>query len=94
MRKIKGTSNFKRDYRREKSGVHGKKLDALVTVIVNLLAADKDLPSNAVDHALVGKLAGYRDCHIKPDLILIYRKTNDDVLELVRLGLHSELGLS
>jgi mRNA interferase YafQ len=50
------------------------------------------LPSNAVDHALVGKLAGYRDCHIKPDLILIYRKTNGDVLELVRLGSHSELG--
>jgi len=74
-------------------GYTGKKLDALVTVIVNLLAADKDLPSSAVDHALVGKLAGYRDCHIKPDLILIYRKTNDDVLELVRLGSHSELGL-
>ena len=93
MRKIKGSSNFKRDYRREKSGVHGKKLDELVTMIVNLLAADKALPLSAVDHALVGKLAGCRDCHIKPDLVLIYRKTDDDVLELVRLGSHSELGL-
>ena len=74
-------------------GYTGKNLMRLLLVIVNLLAADQDLPSNAVDHALVGKLAGYRDCHIKPDLILIYRKTNDDVLELVRLGSHSELGL-
>lgn len=93
MRKIKGSSHFKRDYRREKSGVHGKKLDALVTAIVNLLAADKALPPNTVDHALVGKLVGCRDCHIKPDLVLIYRKTDDDILELVRLGSHSELGL-
>ncbi len=93
MRKIKASSSFKRDYRREKSGIHGKKLDTLVAVIVNLLAADKALPPNAVDHALIGQLVGCRDCHIKPDLILIYRKTDDGVLELVRLGSHSELGL-
>jgi mRNA interferase YafQ len=35
----------------------------------------------------------HRDCHIRPDLILIYRKPDDDNLELVRLGSHSELGL-
>ncbi|MCW5584238.1 MAG: type II toxin-antitoxin system mRNA interferase toxin, RelE/StbE family, partial [Gammaproteobacteria bacterium] len=37
--------------------------------------------------------ADHRDCHIKPDLVLIYRKPDDDTLELVRLGSHSELGL-
>ena len=43
------------------------------------------------DHALSGKWAGYRECHIKPDLLLIYRKVNTDTLRLARLGSHSEL---
>jgi mRNA interferase YafQ len=93
MRTIKFTNRFKRDYRREKSGKHGKKLDALLEGVINLLAADKLLPPNAVDHPLIGELNDCRDCHVKPDLILIYRKTDDNALELVRLGSHSELGL-
>jgi hypothetical protein len=44
MRTVKYTSRFQRDYRREKSGVLGKKLDALLMDVVNLLAADKPLP--------------------------------------------------
>ncbi len=93
MRTIKYTSRFKRDYRREQSGKHGKKLDVLLSAIINLLVEDKPLPPNAVDHPLIGTLNDCRDCHIKPDLILIYRKTDDNCLELVRLGSHSELGL-
>ena len=93
MRTIKYTSRFKRDYRREKSAIHGKKLDALLAAILSLLIEDKSLPPNAVDHALIGTLSDCRDCHIKPDLILIYRKIDDTILELVRLGSHSELGL-
>ena len=93
MRTIKYTSRFKRDYRREKSGIHGKKLDELLKATLSLLAEDKALPPNAVDHALIGTLNDCRDCHIRPDLILIYRKIDDAVLELVRLGSHSELGL-
>jgi len=41
---------------------------------------------------LIGKWLDYRDCHLKPDLVLIYRKPNDLDLERVRLGAHSELG--
>jgi mRNA interferase YafQ len=93
MRTIKFTSRFKRDYRREKSGKHGKKLDALLEGVIDLLAADQPLPPSAVDHPLIGTLNDCRDCHVKPDLILIYRKTDDNALELVRLGSHSELGL-
>jgi mRNA interferase YafQ len=62
--------------------------------VVNLLAADKPLPPNKRDHSLLGNWVDYRNCHIKPDLILIYRKTDDDHLELVRLGSHSELGIA
>jgi len=93
MRKIRYTSRFKRDYKREKSGRHGKILDAALTKILNLLAADMHLPRVNVDHPLLGEWPDHRDCHIKPDLILIYRKPDDDHLDLVRLGSHSELGL-
>jgi mRNA interferase YafQ len=93
MRTIKFTGRFKRDYRREQSGVLGKRLDSLLMEAVNLLAVDAQLPASYVDHALVGEWKDHRDCHIRPDLILIYRKPDADSLELVRLGSHSELGL-
>jgi mRNA interferase YafQ len=51
------------------------------------------LPARCVDHAMKGKWKGYRDCHIKPDEVLIYCKQDVDILELVRLGSHSELGI-
>jgi mRNA interferase YafQ len=93
MRTIKRTNRFKRDYRREKSGRLGKKLDALLSEIISLLLEDRPLPQEAVDHALAGEWKDHRDCHIRPDLILIYRKPDDTSLELIRLGSHSELGL-
>jgi mRNA interferase YafQ len=94
MRTIRRSQRFKRDYRREKSSVIGKKLEQLLMEVVNLLAIDQPLPRHYFDHALSGgDWRGHRDCHIRPDLILIYRKPDDDSLELVRLGSHSELGL-
>ena len=93
MREISYTRRFRRDYRRESSGRDGKKLDALLMEIVELLAADKPLPARNFDHALSGEWNDHRDCHIRPDLVLIYRKPDDDTLQLVRLGSHSELGL-
>ena len=65
----------------------------LLTEVVGLLATDTTLPRRNVDHALTGEWQDHRDCHLKPDLTLIYRKPDDDALELVRLGSHSELGL-
>ena len=44
-------------------------------------------------HALAGDWKDHRDCHVKPDLVLIHQKSDADVLRLVRLGSHSELGL-
>ena len=45
------------------------------------------------DHALSGEWGDHRDCHVKPDLVLIYQKSGADTLRLVRLGSHAELGL-
>lgn len=92
-RKIKPVGQFGRDFRRELSGVLGKKLDGLLREAVSVLADDQPLPDRYHDHMLVGPWVGHRDCHIRPDLVLIYRKPDDDTLELVRLGSHSELGL-
>jgi mRNA interferase YafQ len=73
MREISYTGRFKRDYKREKSGRHGKTVDAALMEVVNLLAADEPLPRRNFDHPLSGDWADHRDSHIKPDLILIYR---------------------
>jgi mRNA interferase YafQ len=54
---------------------------------------DAPLPKRCFDHALSGQWNDCRDCHVRPDLILIYRKPNQQTLELIRLGSHSELGL-
>jgi len=89
---IKRTTRFKRDYKREKRGQHRTTLDDELFTIVQLLIIDEKLPELMHDHSLTGNLKDCRDCHIKPDLVLIYRKTNDNTLELVRLGSHSELG--
>lgn len=92
MRTIKYANKFKRDYRREKSGRHGKDMDRLLGEIVRELVADQPLAHKHFDHALSGNWVDCRDCHVKPGLVLIYRKIGDDILELVRLGSYSELG--
>jgi mRNA interferase YafQ len=93
MRTISYTKQFKRDYRREKSGRHAKILDAEILKISALLATDTPLPRRNFDHPLSGEWSDCRDCHVKPDLVLIYRKPDSANLEFVRLGSHSELGL-
>jgi mRNA interferase YafQ len=93
MRTVRYTSRFRRDYRREKSGRHGRRLDAELLETVTMLVEGEPLPGRYFDHPLGGEWSDHRDCHIRPDLILIYRKPDDASLELVRLGSHSELGL-
>lgn len=58
-----------------------------------VLANDQALDLRHRDHGLTGDWKDHRDCHIKPDLVLIYRLPDGERLQLVRLGSHSELGL-
>jgi mRNA interferase YafQ len=90
---IRYTNRLKRDYKREKTGLHGKKLHAMLEQFISALRENKPLPQRYFDHSLSGEWSDYRDCHLKPDLVLIYRKLDDGALELVRMGPHSELGL-
>ena len=92
MRTIERSKAFKRDFKRAKATPrHTKDVDSLVSAVVASLLADQVLPENNRDHALSGDWSGYRECHLKPDLLLIYRKPDADTLRLARLGSHSEL---
>ena len=92
MRTIERSSAFKRDYKRAKAiPRHSKDVNSLVSTVVELLLSGQVLPEKNRDHALSGDWVGYRECHIKPDLLLIYRKPDADTLRLARLGSHGEL---
>jgi mRNA interferase YafQ len=91
MRTIERSSAFKRDMKREARGRHGVTLNADIVPVLAALANDLSLQPRLRDHELSGDWAGYRECHVKPDLLLIYRKTENDLLRLARLGSHSEL---
>ena len=93
MRKIERTSQFKCDYEREAKGRHRASLDAALAPLLVALADDQPLEPRRHDHALSGNWKDYRDCHVKPELVLIYLKPDTGALRLVRLGSHSELGL-
>jgi mRNA interferase YafQ len=92
MRRIERTKGFKRDYQRVIATPKHRDLDNLLPAVLMLLATDTPLPAKYVDHPLRGEWKDFRDCHVKPDLVLIYRKSGNEVLQLVRLGSHSELG--
>ncbi len=91
MREIFQQSPFKVDFKRVSRSGRYKAKDVLG--IIAMLANDEPLPERCRDHALTGEWKDFRDCHIKPDLVLIYQKPDDQRLVLARLGSHSELGL-
>ena len=93
MLRIERTNQFKQDYRRELKGRHRATLEMALVEVLQVLINNRSLAEKHRDHGLTGDWKDHRDRHIKPDLILIYRKQNDKLLQLVRLGSHSELGL-
>lgn len=93
MRKIDPTTKFKRDYKRELKGKYKKYLTESFEKFLEILANDLPIPPRYSDHSLTGNWKDFRDCHLKPDLVLIYKKTEENSLILVRLGSHSELAI-
>lgn len=86
---VKSTTQFKRDYKLAMR--RGLKIELLENVIATL-AMGESLPEKNKDHALSGNWSGYRECHIQPDWLLVYRMENDVlVLTLTRTGTHSDL---
>ena len=83
------TPQFKRDYKRIKK----RKFNiAELQAVVTMLAEGKTLPESYRDHTLIGSYRNARECHIRPDWLLIYSISNETlVLELMRTGSHSDL---
>ena len=94
MLRIERTAQFKRDYKRELKGRHRKTVEDDLRGVLITLVNSEPLEEKYRDHALTGDWKDHRDCHIKPDLVLIYSiPGTGDTLRLARLGSHSELGL-
>lgn len=93
MRQIEEQGAFKRDYKRMLKAIHKRNLDLELEAIVTALAEDLPLIKSYREHKLSGTWSGFFCCHMRPDLVLIYRKAGKDKLELVRLGSHAELRL-
>lgn len=89
MYTVKPTTKFQRDVKRaEKRGYDL----SLLTKVVKILAAEKELPRKYRDHDLTGDYAGLRECHITPDWLLVYAiDKNQLILVLSRTGTHSDL---
>lgn len=82
-------NSFKKDIKRIRR--RNLNLD-LLDEVVEKLARQERLEEKYCDHALTGSLVGFRECHIQPDWLLIYRVDgNDLVLVLSRTGTHSDL---
>ena len=81
------SSQFKKDLKKARR--QGKDLSTLQKVVIPL-ANEKPLEFHFRDHELTGNWRGYRECHINPDWLLIYKVT-DDELKLARVNSHSEL---
>jgi mRNA interferase YafQ len=91
MRTIEWTSAFRRDYKRTKGTPRHKDIETLLPAIVGLLAEDQPLQARHRNHPLGGNWKDHCECHLKPDLLLIYKRPDKDTLRLVRMGPHSEL---
>jgi mRNA interferase YafQ len=75
--------------RRISCRIYVKKLDGDLAAVVRVLVVDGALEERYKDHPLTGDWKDHRDCHVRNDLVLIYRKPDDNTLELIRLGSHS-----
>ncbi len=86
---IERTTQFKRDYKlAKKRGCDMEKLQKAIFI----LASGEKLPEEYNDHLLIGNYKGYRECHIEPDWLLVYKiSKNVLVLTLYRTGKHNDL---
>ena len=89
MLKVRYTSQFKKDYKMIKKRGYDIRL---LEEVLEILMEKEPLPERYLDHPLIGNYKGFRECHILPDWLLIY-KIEEDILtlSLTRTGSHSDL---
>lgn len=87
MLNVRYSARFKKDF---KTCVKRGYKMTLLQQAINTLRIPAPLPVKNKDHNLSGNYSGYKECHIEPDWLLIYKQT-DDELRLDRTGTHSDL---
>jgi mRNA interferase YafQ len=75
MRKIERSTKFKKDVKKAQSQTAPKRDLKELKEVMNSLAEDKPLSAEKRDHPLVGSFKGFRECHVQPDFLLIYKAT-------------------
>lgn len=85
---LKMTSQFKKDLKKIKNNPH--KIQNLKQVLLNL-EENGVVPSEYYPHKLTGNYSGYMECHVENDMLLIWIDADENIINLVRLGSHSEL---
>ena len=89
MLKIVASNQFKKDLKL--AAKRGLNLQ-LLSDVVNTIASEKSLDAKYRDHALTGGYSGFRECHIEPDWLLVYRVEKEELdLFLFRTGTHADL---
>lgn len=81
------TKRFSKDVKRQKR--RGKDLDKLKE-IMTLLIQEENMPSGYSDHPLIGNLKDFRECHIEPDWLLMYKVQGSEIY-FTRTGSHADL---
>lgn len=88
MKRLQPTTKYKKDLKRYAN--NPKKIAAL-TEVLKLLKNEQPIPAEYQPHMLHGNYQGCMECHIQGDFLLIWIDPDTDIIDLVRLGSHSEL---
>lgn len=87
---IRRSNDFKRDYKRELKGRYSQEVESLVRTAVAYLVQGQPLPQKYQDHDALAEWKHHRECHLKPNLLLVYRVIDNELL-LARLGSHTRI---
>ena len=88
MKKLQPTTQYKKDYKRIRN--NAQKVNGLKEILKKLMN-EEPIPAEYLPHKLTGNYKGCMECHIQNDFLLIWIDEENDIIELVRLGSHSEL---
>jgi mRNA interferase YafQ len=87
--KIALSTSFKKDYKRL---INNEKIISAIDDAILLLAKGESLPAKYKEHPLHGNWNGYNDCHIFPDIVLIFKRDLENgILKLARIGSHNQV---
>jgi mRNA interferase YafQ len=90
VRTISIHTTFKKEFNKFKKNLSFEELDIFYSEIISNLKNDIPLAEKYRDHQLTGNYKNFRECHVKPDLLLVYTKI-DNKLILARFNSHSEI---